>query len=453
MLNIRNRIGKTPLIRAKRLEEMLGISKIFLKLEGNNPSGNKIDRVAIMLIKDAIAVDKTTICLGGHNELAKALANTSQFYDINCVFVFTKNNRLLKSPIFKKNNIKIILNDNNNRQDCIERSKKLSKENNWYNANPGFENAMVNMTAYSTIADEINNQLKEPITTLFIQTSFGYAISGLHLGFRRLWTEDTIKRIPILYSCTTNYGNIIYEEYKKNNMKLDTNILKDPPVTKYNKNVIISQTKMLKNSLDAIYDTGGCVTGISDEELETYVNKAKELEKIKMTVRNGYALAGFIQQAKAGNLTNGNHVIILNDGKINVNVEEIKKDDIDVDTIVDMLSSWLMEYTDPKKEIKDAVENAFENGHILVATHNNDITGISVIVNLGFKDFIPTYHLGYIATKKGINGKGIATQLLSRAIEITNGNISLHVDRDNKRAIKVYEKMGFHQCYIRMIHK
>jgi threonine synthase len=432
---------------------MLGISKIFLKLEGNNPSGNKIDRLAIMLIRDAIAVNKHIICLGGYNDLAKALAYTSQFFDINCVFVFGKNNKLIKSPIFNKTNIKIVQNKSNNKQDCINKSKKLSKENGWYNANPGFENAMVNMTAYSIMADELNKQLKEPITTLFAQTSFGYVISGLHLGFRRLWMEDNFKKIPILHSCTTNYGNIIYKEYKENNMELAAESLKKAPITKYNKNVITSQTKMIKNALDAIYDTGGQVTGISDKELETYVNKVKELEKIKMSIQNGYAIAGFMKEAEAGNLTDGNHVIILNDGKINIDIEEIEKGDIEVDDIVEMLNTWLMEYTDPEEEIKDAVENAFENGYILAAIQNNDIKGISVIVNLGFKKFIPTYHLGYIATKQGIKGKGIATQLLSKAIEVTDGNISLHVDRDNKRAIKVYEKMGFKQSYIRMIHK
>ncbi|MCM1991367.1 pyridoxal-phosphate dependent enzyme [Oceanirhabdus seepicola] len=450
-MNIKNRIGKTPLIRAKELEKMLGISKIFLKLEGNNPSGHKIDRLSIMLLKDALAVKKDTICLSGHTELAKSIASVSQFYDIECAFIFRKNSKLINSKSFNKENIKKIEYDTTKKQDCIEYSKKISKEKGWYNANQGFENGMVNMTALSTIVDEINQQLKEPISTVFTQTSLGYGISGLHLGFRKLWMEDKIKNIPNLYSCTTDYGNIIYEEYKKNNLEIDKEHLENEPVSKYNRMVMTSETRMLKSVLDAIYDTGGRVTGVRDEELEKYVSEIKKLEKIKMTIHNGYSIAGFMKEAESGNLINGNHVIILNDGRISLEIEEITDIDIAPNKIVDLLDTWLMEYTDPKEEILDAVQHAMKTGHILAAYQNNDIKGLTVIVNLGFENFIPKYHLGYIATKKG--GKGIATQLLNKAIEITDGNLSLHVDRDNKRAIKVYEKMGFNQSYIRMIHK
>lgn len=452
-MNIKNRIGKTPLIRAKNLEEMLGISKIFLKLEGNNPSGNKIDRLAILLIKDALSLNKNTICLGGHNELAKSIASTSQFYNIKCVFVFKRNSRLIKNKSFAKENIKLIEYDAKIPEQCIEYSKKLSRENDWYNANPGFENAIVNMTAFSTITDEITRQVKEPISTVFAQTRFGYVISGLHLGFRRLWIEEAIKNIPVLYSCTSNYGNIIYKEYKKNNMEIIDKKLEQPNITKYNKNVIIGNSNMLKNALDAIYDTGGRVTGIKDEELEKYVCKLRDLEKINITIQNGYAISGFIKEVEAGNIKNGNHVIILNDGKINLEVEKVEKKDIEVEKVVELLHDWLGEYGDSKDEIKEGIMHASEDGYILFATQNDDIKGIALIVNTGFEKFIPSYHLGYIATKKGVKGMGIATQLLNKAIEITGGNISLHVDKNNKRAINVYEKMGFKQYYIRMIHK
>lgn len=55
---IEKRVGKTPLVRAKNLEKKLGITNIYLKLEGNNPSGFRIDRLTYILIKDALRVNK-----------------------------------------------------------------------------------------------------------------------------------------------------------------------------------------------------------------------------------------------------------------------------------------------------------------------------------------------------------------------------------------------------------
>jgi threonine synthase len=71
---------------------------------------------------------------------------------------------------------------------------------------------------------------------------------------------------------------------------------------------------------------------------------------------------------------------------------------------------------------------------------------------MGFKDFIPTYHLAYIGVKPGNKGRGVASELIQRAIELTDGNLSLHVDLDNKRAKNLYRKMGFDHVYDRMIY-
>jgi threonine synthase len=67
--------------------------------------------------------------------------------------------------------------------------------------------------------------------------------------------------------------------------------------------------------------------------------------------------------------------------------------------------------------------------------------------------FFPKYHLSYIATKSNIRGIGIATQLIKKVIDLTGGNFSLHVEIDNKRAIRVYEKMGLKKTYYRMFYK
>lgn len=49
-------IGNTPILRAERLERMLGVSaELYLKLEGMNPFGSAKDRVALQMLNDAEA--------------------------------------------------------------------------------------------------------------------------------------------------------------------------------------------------------------------------------------------------------------------------------------------------------------------------------------------------------------------------------------------------------------
>lgn len=448
---IKNRVGKTPLVRAKKLEEELNIGKIYLKLEGNNPSKSRADRLAYMIIKDTIAVKKNTICLGMTGDLAKSLAFLCQYYNLNCVFVFPQKSRWLKNKRFQKDYIELI-EYGKKEIDSTDYCNKISNRKGYYNANLGMENNILNMTAISTISEELAYQVKEPIDTMFIQMSYGFSVSGIYLGFRKLWMYDEIPHIPSLYSCTIEQGNIIYDRYKETSGALTE--YKPVKKTKYNKYVRIAKSKMMENALDAVIDTNGTIIGLEEDELISFVKYFKTLENIKLSIENAYALAGFIKKAKQGELKYGNHVILLNDGHIDLEIKPIEDvEGINIIELVELLDTWLMEYTDPLQEIREAVNNAIKNGYILLAVLNNRIVGVSVIANTSFKSFIPTYHLAYIATDKNVKGRGVATQLLQKAIDLTGGNISLHVERDNKNAIKLYEKMGFKKSYLRMIHQ
>lgn len=454
-LLIKRRVGKTPLVRAKNLEKELGISKIYLKLEGNNPSGHREDRLAYLLIRDALSVGKKTLCLGIYGVLAKSISYLSEFYDVDCVFVVPEKARIAEKELRKNDPDIKIIRHGKNVSDSINYSEKLSKENNWYNVNPGLENNVLNMSALSYISDEINNQVKGEVNSIFTQISYGYLISGIHLGFRQLWVNDEIDRLPMLYSCTTNKGNQIYDSFKKGSSKILPISNEGIKISKYNKHLIGFQSSTAQEALDAVYDTDGNMTGITDEELNYYVDKFKKLEKIKLDKINGYSIAGFMKEAENKNIKDGNHVILLNDGKASLEVKEIKnyEKELPREKIVKLVGDWLMEYGDPDEEIFEALDNAFDKGFVLVAYQNKEVAGISIVTNLGFENFATKYHLAYIATKKEIKGRGIATHLLNKAIELSGGNLSLHVESYNKRAIKLYEKMGFDNSYFRMIYK
>ena len=450
-----NMVGKTPIVRARNLEKHLGISNIYLKLEGNNPSGNRIDRVAHLLIRDAISVNKKTLCVAGYGNLSRSLALLSQYYeDVNIVLIYPEKTRQRRSQVYESENIEIIR-YGKNQQEGILYSEKLCQEEGWYNATLGMDNNILNMTALSFISTELHGQIKGEIDSIFSLMSYGFSTSGISLGFRSLWNSNDIQNLPKLYSCTIIEGNVIYESFKKGSRKIIPMSNSKIKLNKYNKHLLNFNSTIAQDALESIYDANGTVSGISEEELLRYTKKFKELEKIKFSTEQGYAIAGFMKEVEEGRLKNGNHVIVLNDGRVDLNVRRVERKELDItiDQLVNHIDEWLMEYTDPKEDIREAVEQAFETGFVIMAFYNNQLAGVTIILHTGFETFIPTYHLGYIATKRTIKGRGIATQLLSKAAEYTDGNLSLHVERNNNRAIKLYEKMGFEKTYLRMLYK
>jgi threonine synthase len=122
----------------------------------------------------------------------------------------------------------------------------------------------------------------------------------------------------------------------------------------------------------------------------------------------------------------------------------------DLGTIVEILDRWLNDYSDPREEILEALENAFEEGYVLGAFMGERLVGMCVLSKMELDTFFPRFHLSYIAADDSFEGRGIATLLIERAIELTNGQVSLHVERDNRKAIRLYQKMGFDIKYHRM---
>ena len=63
--------------------------------------------------------------------------------------------------------------------------------------------------------------------------------------------------------------------------------------------------------------------------------------------------------------------------------------------------------------------------------------------------YIPENILVYIAVNKNQRGKGVGKQIMQKAIANTDGDIALHVEKDNPAKF-LYEKMGFTNPYLEM---
>ncbi len=450
----RTYVGRTPLIRAKNLEEKLGIRKIYLKLEGNNPSGHLEDRLAYLIVRDALSKGQKNICLGNSGRLLYSLAYLSKYFDVNLVLFAPKNSQFSKDPLIIGNEKIEIHQVGENEMDCIEKSNDYAEENGCYNANPGMTNNILYLYSFSYLASEINTRLKKDPTSFFSQTGEGFSISGLYSGLKQSWINEEIEHLPKLYACSTSEGNPIVESFKKGSKEIIKVREEDISESKYNKNLLNQIDANAQEALNAVYDTKGGVISITDDELLHYKKEFQALENIHISTENSYPIAAFMKTHEEGKLENGTHVLILKDGKVDLDIREVNKKTLPLpyNEFLGLLDSWLIQYSDPLVEIQEAFDNALERGFVLTAYFDDELAGICVLSKTSFEDFFPKYHLSYIATKVEIKGKGIGTQLMQRAIELAEGNLSLHVDVENENAIKLYEKMGFKRKYYRMLY-
>ena len=442
--------GKTPLMRSLKLEKALGIEEIYLKLEGANPFGNKYDRISETLVKDSIIQNKKGLLIDGPSDYIKSMVSYAQHYELQVKIALFKNEQWKKSLFqnltfadFRRNNL-------NNKHEIID---SFCKNNNYYNASNIYGNKNLGIISLQKISEEISERLGNA-STVFTQLSNGFTVSGIYNGFLNKWVEGEINKYPQIFSCTIPHGNAIYKDYKKslelNEISIDDY---DVKVNKYTKNLFADEGALLQETLNAIYDTDGKIIPVDEALLKESVQFLRKQENISLTTQEGYSFAGFYKLAKEGKLKKGKHVIILNNGKSDLDLKRIENfNEYSKETITQWTKDWLQDYSDTFNETEEAIEKAMENGYIIMAFRNNIPQGIGVVVNLGFKKVIPTYHLVYIGTKEGNKGRGIASELINNLVDITGGKLSLHVDLENKRARTLYQKLGFKTSYYRMIY-
>jgi threonine synthase len=384
-------IGKTPLLRARNIEKVLGVKNLYLKLEGNNPKSSKYDRLAKSIINLAIVQNKNQIYIDGKKPLIKSLIYHLKAYDIKLLMPEAKRERWKNS--FTESFVDYI---------------------NLSNETKDFEINKLNQNQNYLVIDESTVQLLAK------------------LSFENIASE-TLKRLNGEISSFTYYTDELYANEVYNEYFLKEQVKNQLPLPK------IIEAK--KEDLDL-----------------TLIEEAKNLlqrkEHLKVKDVDSLAFASFLKAFRNQELKPGNHVVVLDRAKSKINIEQINDFSvISRETLVDYVYNYLDRYSDSKTETLEAIELAMEKGFILVAKREEDIAGVVIIVNMGFEEFIPKYHLAYIGINPNNKGRGIGSDLIKAAIDLTQGNLSLHVDLDNKNARRLYKKMGFKHAYDRMIYQ
>ncbi|HKL47645.1 MAG TPA: pyridoxal-phosphate dependent enzyme [Candidatus Izemoplasmatales bacterium] len=388
--------GKTPLLRARNIEKKLKVKRIYIKLEGANPSGSKHDRFAQKIIFSALAQDKDTIVAEGSKPYMLALSYYAKIYGIQ-LKVFEFKNQKWKSKLSET--FLVMNHQTKTKPKGRVFYDQLSLKDNEYLAVENYNHLGIAEHAYTHIAKEIIDKMKRSADTIF-------------------------------YTHPEDYKNSLYNAYLNNYIDNHMNLPEFNAISydDYNREELTDDIIKEAHALLARY------------------------EHLNVKKKEVLPFALFLYRYKNGDLNGGEHVIIIDQAKTRVKIRRLESfDDFSKEELLSYVDHYLDVYSDPIEDAKDALENAIDKGFILIASRDDQVDGVCVVVNMGFNQFIPTYHLAYIGTNPKSKGRGLGTELIEYAVDLADGKLSLHVDLDNNRAKKLYEKMGFKHVYNRMI--
>ena len=176
--------GFTPLVRAQRLEQELGVGELWLKLDTANPTHSFKDRVVAVACAKALELGSTTLACSSTGNLANAVAARAAAEGIDAVVLVPgdlEREKLIATAVY---GAKIYAVDGSY-DDCSRLSVELSFELDWSFVN-------VNLRAYyaegsKTLGFEIAEQLGWELPDVVVAPiASGAMFSKVHQGFGEL---------------------------------------------------------------------------------------------------------------------------------------------------------------------------------------------------------------------------------------------------------------------------
>lgn len=125
---------------------------------------------------------------------------------------------------------------------------------------------------------------------------------------------------------------------------------------------------------------------------------------------------------------------------------------------INRITNFLFEYSGESRDTKSAIRKSLLyaakelpglGGYVFVMEHNSNILGVIVVNKTGMNEYMSENILVYLAVKTAFREKGIGKALINHTKTYCNGDISIHVNKDNP-AIKLFEKQGFKSRNIEM---
>jgi len=179
------RIGQTPLRRLQNVERRLGVRRLHIKLEGENPTGTHKDRMALLLALDARSKQFDTLTVATCGNYGAAMAHVCSRLGLKCRVYMPADIEGLRNREIESLGGELVP-----VQGDYERAMVVSAEearsNGWYEANPGGKNSELGIYSYTHIAREVAQDLGRQPDWVSVPVGNGTVLTGIWKGFLSL---------------------------------------------------------------------------------------------------------------------------------------------------------------------------------------------------------------------------------------------------------------------------
>ena len=253
------RVGWSPLYEEPRLAQQLGLGRLFVKDDGQNPTASLKDRASAMAVAKAREAGARVIACSSTGNAASSLAGNAAAAGLS-TYIFVPS-RAPKGKVAQLMTFgATVISVQGSYEETFELSKQAIDKWGWYNRNAAINPYL--SEGKKTVALEIMEQLNWEVSDyIAISVGDGCTIAGLWKGLKDLHTIGFIDRLPRLISAQAA-GCCPLNRAIESGMPwepMEENTLAD--------SIAVGVPRNAEKALMAIRESGGLTVNVTDEEI------------------------------------------------------------------------------------------------------------------------------------------------------------------------------------------
>lgn len=313
-------VGDTPLLRADRLADALGLRCLYIKDDGRNPSGSLKDRASAIAVARARETGRDVVATASTGNAAAALAAMSAAAPHASVIFVPRSAQQAKIAQLLVYGSKVLAVDGSY-DDAFDLCVRACSEFGWYNRNTGYNPFMTE--GKKTVSFEIAAQLAEakaaagnmetnspnaPFVSpdsVFVPVGDGSIIGGVYKGFRELKRLGWSDRVPRIFGVQSTASAAIHNAWRDD--------LEVPlPVTAGTAadSISVNEPRDAAKALRAVRASGGAFLLVEDESILQAILPLARLGGVFAEPAGATALAG-LQEAVRRDLLDPEETVVL----------------------------------------------------------------------------------------------------------------------------------------------
>ena len=330
--------GNTPLYRCDRLAKAIGISDLWVKHEGLNPSGSFKDRGMTVGVTKAVELGVKGVACASTGNTSASLAIFAAKAGFPCYVLLPKGKVALGKIAQAMMHGAQVFSLRGNFDDALRVVRTLCEEEGLYllnSVNP------YRLEGQKTIAFEVAEKLNWKVPDrLILPVGNAGNISAIFKGFSELKTLGITEGIPKMTGIQASGAKPIVNAFKEDKAEITPEAKPETIASA----IRIGNPVNAAKALVAIRESGGVAESVTDAEITAAQLELARLEGIGVEPASAASIAGLRRLVELGEIERDERIVCITTGHLLKDPErviEICEPPIEVEADVDVLRKML----------------------------------------------------------------------------------------------------------------